>query len=71
MKTNFVCLSVLSIIVTIVTNFVCLSVVVTIVRGSINKYPCVKTGGVAEGSWHYRRVLPSVTRHHTKFQTDS
>ena len=40
-------------------------------RGWINKYPCLKTGGVAEESWHYHRVLPSFKRRHTKFQIDS
>lgn len=37
--------------------------VISKLPGSINKYPYLKTGGVAEGSCHYRRVLPSGTRH--------
>lgn len=28
----------------------------------------LKIGGVAEGSWRYCRVLPSVKQHHIKFQ---
>ena len=41
------------------------------VRGWIDKYPCLKTDGIAERSWKNYRALTSFKRRHTKFQNDS
>lgn len=51
-----------------VLNSRCIETVCNIIRVSINKYPCLKTGGLADGIWHYRRVLASAKRpYHIQF----
>ena len=56
----------------ILTNTIYDKIIIdTQIRRLINEYPCSKIGRVAEGSLHYRRVLPSFKRRHIKPQIDS
>ncbi|KAG8594218.1 hypothetical protein GDO81_001122 [Engystomops pustulosus] len=40
--------------------------VIVLIRGWFNKYTCLSTEGVPEGSWRYHRVLPSIKRWQNK-----